>query len=175
MPEWDDDEDDDNSNLVKDLRKQLKAAKDARAEIEKELSTLRPQVRSNSLKGVLSELGVNPKIAALLPSDLETNKDAVSKWLDEYGDVFNLKVAEPAASAAVEKPAEQQGATGSTAITPELIAQWQRMQAGEAAQGTTTPDIETQQVARLGQAAAASGGSFDSFVALLRGEKPLPS
>lgn len=176
MPEWDDDDDVESSNLVKDLRKQLNAAKAEKAELVKELGTLRPQVRSNSLKSVLSELGVNPKIAALLPDSVETSKDAVQKWLDDYGDLFNVKTAEAEEQKKTEeqKPADTT-AGQSTAITPEIMEQWARMQNGEAANGATGPDIDKQQVAHLGQAVAASAGNFDSFVALLRGDKPLPS
>jgi hypothetical protein len=175
MPEWDDEDED--TNLVKDLRKQLKAVKDAKAELDKELSTLRPQVRSSSLKSVLSEIGANPKIAALLPQDLDPTKDAVEKWLDEYGDLFNLKPEEkPAVQATEDKDKPETAPAGqNTVITPEIMEQWARMQGGDSANGATTPDVEKQQVAHLGQAVAASGGNFDSFVALLRGDKPLPS
>lgn len=174
MPEWDDDDDND-SNLVKDLRKQLSEANKAKSELAKELGTLRPQVRSTSLKSVLSEIGANPKIAALLPESVEPTKEAVSEWLKEYGELFNLKPAEEPVKD--EKPAVAEPLAGQkeTGVTPEVMEAWQRIQSGESATGVSSPDIEKQQLAHLGQAVAASGGSFDSFVELLRGDKPLPA
>lgn len=177
MPEWDDDDDDQNdSKLVKDLRKQLSEANKAKSELAKEISTLRPQVRTTSLKSVLSEIGANPKIAVLLPESVEPNKEAVSEWLKEYGDLFNLKAEAAAEKSTEEEKPKDTAVAGQTAgITPEVIEQWARMQGGDSANGVTSPDIEKQQLAHLGQAVAASGGNFDSYVALLRGEKPLPS
>lgn len=178
MPEWDD-EDDNDSNLVKQLRAQLKEAQKTKGELEKEIGMLRPQVRATSLKSVLSEIGVNPKIAALLPSDVEPTKEAVSEWLKEYGELFNVKgeASEVAAEKAeAEDTAEPlAGQKQETVLPPDIQEQWARIQSGESATGTTSPDIEKQQVAHLGRAVAAAGGNFDSFVELLRGDRPLPS
>jgi hypothetical protein len=178
MPEWDDDDDD--SNLVKDLRKQLKDMKSAKDELAKELGTLRPQVRKSSLSQILSEIGVNPKIAALLPESVETDKEAVTKWLDEYGELFNVKPVEPlegtseGTAVAEEQTQQLAGQKTELTLTPEIQEQWTRLQ-NESSQGTAAPDLEKQQIAQLGRAVAASAGSFDSFVELLRNERPLPS
>jgi len=179
MPEWDDDDDDNDSNLVKDLRKQIKDMKAAKAVVDTELSTLRPQVRKSSLSQILSEIGANPKIAALLPDSVGTDKEAVTKWLDEYGDLFNIKPVEKVGETVdgVEKPPETVELAGQKTeltITPDIQEQWTRLQ-NESSQGTASPDLEKQQIAQLGRAVAASAGSFDSFVELLRGDKPLPS
>lgn len=173
MSNWDDDDDDNqqDSDLVKQLRKQLKEFKTKNQELDTELGTLRPQVRKSSVASILSELGSNPKIAALLPSDVEPTKEAVKEWLDTYGELFNLTKVE----------ATEGTATGETAGTQTQVVDqatqdmWGKIQSGEAAAGATTPDIEKQQIALLGQAQELSGGSFDKFVKILRGEIKLPS
>lgn len=49
MPIWDDEDDDNDSKLVRDLQKQLKEINTARAALEQEVSTLRPQVLEHSM------------------------------------------------------------------------------------------------------------------------------
>jgi len=37
---------------------------------------------------------VNPKIASFVPQDIEASEEAVTQWLDNYADVFGIKVEE---------------------------------------------------------------------------------
>jgi hypothetical protein len=37
---------------------------------------------------VLQAKGINPKIAAFIPQDIDTSEEAINGWLNEYGDVF---------------------------------------------------------------------------------------
>jgi len=39
---------------------------------------------------VLTAKGINPKVAAFIPQDLEASEEAVNNWLNEYGDVFGV-------------------------------------------------------------------------------------
>lgn len=179
MPEWDYDDEDDNqsSPLVKDLRKQLTEAKKANKELTTELGTLRPQVRKSSISSVLSDLGYNTKIAALLPEGVEPTKEAVKAWVDEYGDVFNLGKAEevkPVAEAETKEEVKPLAGQTTQPVDQATQDMWARVQSGEAATGVTAPDIEKQQLAQLGAAMAAANGSPDQFFAILRGEKALP-
>ena len=43
----------------------------------------------STIKEAISAKGLNPKIAALIPADVEPTDEAVTKWLSEYGDVFS--------------------------------------------------------------------------------------
>jgi uncharacterized protein YdiU (UPF0061 family) len=175
MPEWDDDDTDQNdSDLVKQLRKQLNDYKKRNVDLDTELSTLRPQVRKSSLSGVLSEIGVNTKIAALMPDSVEPTKEAVAKWLEDYGDLFNLPKAEEKPEGDAAKAVAPLAGQESQVVDQSIQDQWARIQSGSAAAGTTTPDIEKQQQAQLGEAMAKSNGSFDQFVALLRNEPLSP-
>lgn len=178
MPEWEYDPEDDiqASDLVKQLRKQLSESQKKNKELDTELGTLRPQVRKNSVASVLSNLGYNTKIAALLPESVEPSKEAVETWLKDYGDVFNLQPtkAEEKPEGDPAKPVEP-SAGQVTPINQLVQDQWGRVQSGEAAAGTSTPDIESQQIAQLGRALEFSGGSYDKFLATLKGDLPLPN
>lgn len=94
---WADDEDDEetstpvfesDSDLVKRLRKQLKAEQRRNKELESSYGELTKAQKERILKDVLTSKGVNQKIAQFIPSDIEASEDAISSWLDANGDVF---------------------------------------------------------------------------------------
>ena len=76
--------DDNDSDLVRDLRNQIEGK-------DKELKALRKSVEELqvfkvkvTVDDVIKEKGLNPKIKGLIPKDVED----VSAWLEEYGDLF---------------------------------------------------------------------------------------
>jgi hypothetical protein len=80
-----------NSNdVLKKVRRAERAKEKRIKELESELESLRKFQRESTVSKVLSEKGVNPKIAAFIPQDLEPTADAVSSWLEQYGDVFGV-------------------------------------------------------------------------------------
>lgn len=96
--DWDDEEFDTeqetssrgDDNLVRQLRKQLREAEKRAKAIESELGEYRSRQRVDSIKAVLNERGLNPKVAELIPADIEANPESVSLWLDKYGEVFGI-------------------------------------------------------------------------------------
>lgn len=99
---WDleDDDDDDvqvsyqtESDLIKQLRKQLKAEQRRNKELESTVGTLSKTQKERIIKDVLTSKGVNAKIASFIPSDIDASEDAISAWLDSNADVFGLQVA----------------------------------------------------------------------------------
>ena len=74
------------TELVKQLRTQLKAQKKANDEAAEELKTFRQERRTQTLASKLTEKGLNAKVAKLVPQDVED----VDAWLTEYGDVFGI-------------------------------------------------------------------------------------
>lgn len=70
------------------LRKALKKAEREAKAMREELEALRSQQRQQSVKSVLEQKGVNPKIAALLPKDVDS-PEKIDAWLSEYSDVFS--------------------------------------------------------------------------------------
>lgn len=93
---WEDDEEEDapegsfnsDTDLVKKLRKALKAEQRKNKELETSFGDLSKSQKERILKDVLTSKGVNLKIAQFIPSDIEASEDAISTWLDNNGDVF---------------------------------------------------------------------------------------
>lgn len=82
------------SQLVKELRKQLKAEKRRTKELEAKTGELTKAQKERILKDVLTSKGVNQKIAQFIPEDIEASEDAISAWLDANGDVFGYQPSE---------------------------------------------------------------------------------
>ena len=109
------DEDDDftqesnNNDLVKQLRKANKQKEKELAELKAQFDGLSKAQRERAIKDVLEARGVNKKIASFIPSDIDTTEESLSKWLNEYGDVFGVSteseqpVVDPAQAAAYKK------------------------------------------------------------------------
>jgi hypothetical protein len=84
------DEDNEPQDVVKQLRKVNRTLEKRLKELEVESTTLKNQTRQRTVKDVLTAKGVNPKVAAFIPQDIEISEEAVSNWLTEYGDVFGV-------------------------------------------------------------------------------------
>jgi hypothetical protein len=94
------DDDDDNfsiedkaNDLVKQLRKANKQKEKELAEVKAELQNLSKAQRERAIKDALASRGVNSKIAAFIPQDIDPTEESVSKWLSEYADVFGFEAA----------------------------------------------------------------------------------
>ena len=85
----DDDFDAEESTGPASLRKALKKAEREAKALKDELSTLKSAARQRSVKDVLEAKGVNPKIAAFIPADVDA-PEKIATWLDEYSDVFGF-------------------------------------------------------------------------------------
>lgn len=90
----DDDFDTDSSgnDLVKQLRKQLKAKEKELSEKDSALNNLSKTQRERAIKDALASRGVNSKIASFIPQDIDPTEESVSKWLEDYADVFGIEV-----------------------------------------------------------------------------------
>ena len=107
--QFDDEDDIDTStDVVSQLRKVNRALEKRAKELEQELSGLKTQTRQRTVKDVLQAKGLNPKIAAFIPQDIDSSEEAITTWVNEYGDVFGIQ------TPSEEKPAEK---------SPEVKAQ----------------------------------------------------
>ena len=95
--EDDDDFTNDSSNdLVKQLRKAAKQKDKELQELRQQFESLSKAQRERAIKDALASRGVNQKIAAFIPQDIDPTEESVSKWLSEYSDVFGFQTeAEP--------------------------------------------------------------------------------
>ena len=96
MAQYDEEYDESNlqgSDLVKHLRKQIKELSAALEEREGEIEELYYATRESDLESALSEVGVNPAIAAYVPDEVE-DMDDLYAWLDDNADVFGIEAVE---------------------------------------------------------------------------------
>lgn len=87
----DDDDDEGNKNqqqLPKGFRQHLKKLEDDNKAMMDELGKYRSAARRGTIEEILAEKKMNPKIARLVPSDLEATKENVERWLSDNADVF---------------------------------------------------------------------------------------
>ena len=99
-----------NNDLVKQLRKAAKQKDKELQELRAQFDGLSKAQRERAIKDVLEARGVNKKISAFIPSDIDPTEESLSKWLDDYGDVFGIQAQEsnqnavdPAQAAAYKK------------------------------------------------------------------------
>jgi len=121
----DDDFDTDSSgnDLVKQLRKQLKAKEKELSEKDSALTNLSKTQRERAIKDALASRGVNSKIAAFIPQDIDPTEESVSKWLEDYADVFgyesNQTQATPNVNPADAAAYKRMTNTVETGVSPE--------------------------------------------------------
>ena len=93
--EDDDDFTEDSSNdLVKQLRKASKQKDKELNELRAQFESLSKGQRERAIKDALASRGVNSKIASFIPQDIDPTEESVSKWLEDYADVFGIEVSQ---------------------------------------------------------------------------------
>ena len=104
--DYEDDDDftnDDSSNdLVKQLRKASKQKDKELNELKAQFESLNKAQRERAIKDALASRGVNSKIASFIPQDIDPNEESVSKWLEDYADVFGIEVGQTQATPNVD-------------------------------------------------------------------------
>ena len=96
--DYEDDDDfttDDTSNdLVKQLRKASKQKDKELQELRSQFESLSKGQRERAIKDALTSRGINPKIASFIPQDIDPTEESVSKWLEDYADVFGIETSQ---------------------------------------------------------------------------------
>ena len=104
--EYEDEDDDytnDSSNdLVKQLRKASKQKDKELQELRAQFDNLSKGQRERAIKDVLASRGVNGKIASFIPQDIDPTEESLSKWLDDYADVFGFESSQTQATPNVD-------------------------------------------------------------------------
>jgi hypothetical protein len=118
MSNYDYEDDDDfdttessSNDLVKQLRKAAKQKDKELAELRSQFEGLSKAQRERSIKDALERRGVNQKIASFIPQDIDPTEESVSKWLEDYADVFGIDL----------------GQNQSTNVDPADIASYKKM------------------------------------------------
>jgi hypothetical protein len=123
--DYEDDEDEvttESNDVVKQLRKANKQKEKELADLKSQFETLNKQQRERAIKDVLEARGVNKKISAFIPQDLDPTEESLSKWLDDYGDVFGLETTEsnqPVVDQATQDAYQKMNKLTGQGITPD--------------------------------------------------------
>lgn len=146
--EWeDDDEQDEDSSGPAGLRKALKDAQKQLKAAQQQLSEQNKVIRKRTINDALVAKGLNPKLAALVPPDLEPTEEAVTAWVNEYSDVF-AGVSQPTAeSEGGSSQPEGQVANQSFFTESELEAQGVMGRADGAHSVPTSPGVTADKLA----------------------------
>jgi hypothetical protein len=123
--DYEDDEDEvttESNDVVKQLRKANKQKEKELADLKSQFESLNKQQRERTIKDVLEARGVNKKISAFIPQDLDPTEESLSKWLDDYGDVFGLETTEsnqPVVDQATQDAYQKMNKLTGQGITPD--------------------------------------------------------
>jgi hypothetical protein len=115
----------DGGDLVKQLRKATKQKDKELAELKAQYESLAKANRERAIKDALASRGVNSKIAAFIPQDIDPTEESVSKWLEDYADVFGV---------------ETQANQATPNVDPKQAAAYQRMT--NAVEQGVTPEFQ---------------------------------
>ena len=124
--EDDDFDTNDGGDLVKQLRKATKQKDKELAELKAQYESLAKSNRERAIKDALASRGVNTKIASFIPQDIDPTEESVSKWLEDYSDLFGIQQAETQATPNVDPAQAKAYQRMTNAVesgnTPELQA-----------------------------------------------------
>jgi hypothetical protein len=116
----------DGNDLVKQLRKANKQKEKELADLKTQFESISKSNRERAIKDALASRGVNGKIAAFIPQDIDPTEESVSKWLEDYADVFGYETQSNQATPNVDpkQAAAYQRMTNAVeqGITPEFQA-----------------------------------------------------
>jgi hypothetical protein len=100
--DYEDDDDftteDTSNDLVKQLRKAAKQKDKELQELRAQFEGLSKAQRERAIKDALASRGVNSKIASFIPQDIDPTEESVSKWLEDYADVFGIETGQTQAT-----------------------------------------------------------------------------
>lgn len=106
MPEWDNDENENETPLIKSLRQQIEKLGKRVTEAEVRTAAAEGTLTERVLSETLTAKGVNPKAARFLVKDGvdATDEKAVAEWLDENSDMFPAATTEATAQPTEGEP-----------------------------------------------------------------------
>ena len=122
----------DGNDLVKQLRKANKQKEKELAELKSQFESISKANRERAIKDALASRGVNSKIASFIPQDIDPTEESVSKWLEDYADVFGV---------------QSQSNQATPNVDPKQAAAYQRMT--NAIEQGATPEFQEEVYRRL--------------------------
>lgn len=154
---------DGDTDLVRQLRHQIKTLGTELHQTKAERDTLKTAGRTTTIAQLLDERKITgaQKVAKLIPADVEATAGGIDAWLGEYADVFGIqKQAAPTG----EKPAAEQppAVPGQPTLIPsDVQAQWSAVQTAEQQAQAIAPVGLDRQISEL---EALRGKGFEAVV-----------
>jgi len=110
-------------DVLKKVRRAERSKDKQLKELQAELEALRKFQRETTISQVLSEKGVNPKVAKFIPADIEMSSDSISNWLTDNGELFGVTAPtqQPAVNSEDYAALRQIDAVTSGAISPDDV------------------------------------------------------
>lgn len=97
------------SNAMRALREKAEADSKKITDLTEAVSKLTEELHSTKVKDVVTNAGLDPRVADLAKQAVGTDPQAVEAWLKDNGDLFAKPVGAPAGGSEGQEPA---GATG---------------------------------------------------------------
>lgn len=86
--EFEDDDDYTGTDLVKQLRKQIKELAAENRQLTETVTEYQSFMKEVTVSSVLEENGFDPRIAQFIPDEYADDEEAIMEWLGEYGEMF---------------------------------------------------------------------------------------
>lgn len=120
--QWDNEnEGNEQQQTGKGLRAQLEAALAENKKLADQLAKAQDQARQATVSQVLAAKGVSPKVAKLLPTDVEPTAEAIEKWLGDYEDLFAVRKPEDAQTPETQQQTETEELDPAEAVFAEMM------------------------------------------------------
>ncbi|PVU81313.1 hypothetical protein DDP54_15530 (plasmid) [Cellulomonas sp. WB94] len=123
------------TDLVKQLRHQIKSLGTELHQTKAERDQLKTAGRTTTITQLLDEHKITnaAKVAKLIPADVEATKGGIDAWLGEFGDVFGIqKQATPTGETPAAGTEQAPAVPGQPTLIPsDVQAQWSAVQAAE--------------------------------------------
>jgi len=156
---WDDENDND-TPLVRQLRKQIHDQGKQLKELAEERDKYKSGYRTSGVKEALQKLGVKKLgVAKFIPEDTEPTEEGIKAWLKENGELFGIDLENETESQVGPAPTPHKAAEGFTA---EQVEEMKRVQNLSPASTETAPSTEDAMIAGL-KTAFDQSTSFNDF------------
>lgn len=158
---------DDDSDLVRQLRRLVKDKDQEIKTLKGEVDAFRTQTVESAIKDALKGVpdGKRDKVEKLLRKEAKSPDD-VQSWLDEYGDVFGVGTQDPGSAAETPGNGADGGANGG-GVDESTRAAFEAARAAEGG-GQPAPQLGAEAVSKFLSDLKAQGKNYDEAIAALR-------
>lgn len=150
------------------LEKEVAKLRTALEERDQKITELSTKSRAQALSEILRSKQVNPKLVDLIPESVEATDEAVSAFLEKYGEVFQTDAKKQEVTPPVESGGDTgQEAGGNDEVDEEALVLQQSYDAAQAALRGAQPNSPSVDISTKLEEIGATAKSFDEAAAQL--------